>query len=169
VRARLLAAAALCALALGLGWTYNAGSAGYSMGGYAYRYQYDSAAGGYVNEMTYVPGLYYYAGHGPAVLPGASSDARVVLVPTIAGLAWAADPRRRRARSVARAAGAGLVVLITLALSRGMAAAALATGGALALAWPALGWGRPAIHRHLHAPTAPASSGAQPAGSGTAF
>jgi hypothetical protein len=141
---RLLGAAALCALALGLGWQFNAGSMGYSMGGYQYQYNYSSYEGGYVNELTYVPGLYNMPGVGPTYSPGASSDVRVVLVPAIGALVWASDARRRHARRAARWAVGGLAVLVALALSRGLPAAAVVSAAAVVLAWPATGLRLPA-------------------------
>jgi hypothetical protein len=140
VRARLLGAAALCALSLGVAWSYNAGSAGYSMGGYEYQYHYSSYEEGYVNELTFVPGLYYMPGQGSTYFPGRSSDVRVVLIPAVVALAWAADARRRHARTAARWAVGGLAFCVGLALSRGMSSAALVTSAAIVAAWPATGF-----------------------------
>lgn len=128
--ARLLAAAALCVVSLGIGWAGNMSSDGYLTTGY---YTY----GAYADTSYYTPG-YFVEGDPLDATPGAGADVRVVLVPAAAAFAWAVRHRTVASRRAARIAVWALVAVVAIGLSRGMTGGALVAGSAAALAWPAV-------------------------------
>ncbi|QGG96426.1 hypothetical protein [Actinomarinicola tropica] len=135
---RLRAAAALCVVSLGLGWSTSLASLGYQTPGMNLSTTYVSPISGDLDiGSTYVPG-WWVAGDPLRTAKGHESDVRVVLVPAALVLAAAAQ-RRVRSAQLARAtrvAVAAIAILVLVALSRGMLAAAASMVVALALAAP---------------------------------
>lgn len=128
---RLVLAAVLCAASLGLGWS-SADTGSFLTTGFVpgtCTTDYD----GYMSCTTGTVGYYYNPTYG-AVDRGYGADARVVLVPAAAALAWAA---RRRTRTSERVVGIAAVALAAVALRAGVdgqTSAALVGGVAAALA-----------------------------------
>lgn len=130
-RARLVVAAGLCAVALGLGWAATPGSEGYTTAGTITPGFCTSSYDGY---LDCAPGIYtagYYVGGSPeGAARGFEADARVVLVPAVGVLLWAS---RRRTPTTVRAVAitaAALGVIAVRAAGEGQTAGA--TVGAVA-------------------------------------
>lgn len=134
---RLLGAAVLCVVALGLAWDFDPGTGGYLSPGILVPNGYVSpVTGDYtVGPLQYLPG-YYIPGSSGSEIHGFESDERVVLVPAALTLAWAARRRTHATRRATRIATAGLAPLALMAFSRSMLGAALVTAAAVVLAAP---------------------------------
>lgn len=140
VSARLLAAAALCVVSLGLGWSSSLSLTGYMTPGMNLTTTYVSPVTGDASiGFTYTPG--WWVGGDPfGARRGFESDVRVVLVPAALALAVAARHPDERSWRAARIALWALVAISVLALGRGMLAAAISTVAAVVVAAPAVGW-----------------------------
>lgn len=135
---RLLAAAALCVVALGLGWSTSMASTGYQTPGTNIStLQIEPFSDDLSLGLTYMPG-WWVEGDPFRTRKGHAADVRVVLVPAAVVLAVAARHgvgSPAVARGLRIAVGA-LAVLALVALSRGMYAAMASMVAALALAGP---------------------------------
>lgn len=128
---RLVLAAALCAASLGLGWS-SADTGSFLTSGYVpgtCSTDYD----GYMSCTTGTVGYYYNPTYG-MVNRGYGADARVVLVPAAAALAWAARRRTRTSERVVLVAAVALAAVALRAGVDGQSSAALVGGVAAVLA-----------------------------------
>ncbi len=129
---RLLAAAAVCLVSLGLVW-----SSSLDFGpqlGLTLPYTYLGADGYYYTtpSATYL----YYGADGVALVPGFRSDVRAILVPAVLVLGWAATHRTDLTRRLARGTVVAMGALFLVACSRGASGAAISMVVAIALALP---------------------------------
>ena len=128
---RLWAAAALCAVPLGLPWSTSAGT--FTIGFTIYGSCNYADPGDYCTTDAYIPGTYFPGSD----VTGAGSPARVFLVFTAIVLAWVATrPRTPGTRRWARLAVAGAGFALVLAVSERAVTAALCLAAALLLAAP---------------------------------
>lgn len=141
-RGRLLVAALVCAIALGLGWEASRSSTGYLNPGLVLPTTWVSpVSGDLIVGSQYYPGA-WVAGDPMRTRRGFQSDARVVVVPASVALLAVSRQRTELRVRLARAALVALAVVGFQALTRGMVAPALAMALAVGLAAPALveGW-----------------------------
>lgn len=154
--ARLLGAAALCVVALGLAWDFSSGSSGFVTPGILVPNGYVSPITGEysVGPLQYLPGS-YIPGLSGSEIHGFESDERVVLFPAALALAWAARRRTDATRRATHVALVGLTAIAMVAFSRSMLGAAMVTAAAVALAAP-VAWPNLVRHRTdtTHQPTA---------------
>ncbi len=137
---RLLAAAAVCVVSLGLGWSPSWASMGHMTPGMSLSTLQPSIGSDDLTiGMTYVPG-WWVPGDPMRTARGYETDARVVLVPAAVSL-WLAAGRRPSPPSIGRVARITVVALGVagvVALGRGMVGAAVSAAVVVALAGPVL-------------------------------
>ncbi len=146
---RLVLAAVVCAVSLGLGWQASRASTGYQTPGMVLPTT-NVAIGSddlWIGSQYY-PG-YWVEGDPMRARRGFEADVRVVLVPAALALAWVSQVRSEKSVRVARVAMIALAAIGLQALGRGMVAAALSVVVVLVLAAPAVGpdWLRRVITR----------------------
>lgn len=135
---RLLLAAGLCVVSLGLAWGATSASTGYVTPGMTLPTTYVSPLDGTLTvNSIYVAGQ-YVEGDPQRAARGAASDVRVVLVPAAAVFVVAATRQTLATRRATRVAVAALAVVAVVGVARGMAQGALPVAVAVALVAPAV-------------------------------
>lgn len=138
---RLMVAALICVVSLGLGWEASRSSTGYLTPGLIMATNRISPiTGDLVMDSQFIPGS-WVEGNPMRTRRGFQSDVRVVLVPAAVILALMARDAVKGERSLrlARVAIVALAVIAVRALMRGQLAPALAMAAVLLLAAPAIG------------------------------
>lgn len=138
---RLLIAAALCVVGLGLPWGRSAAYTGWFSTRLALVPSFDWYDYGGTLDTVIVSD--YHPGDPRAAAPGRASDERVVLVPAAVAFALAAVRPSSMARRSARVATVALAVIAVLGLARGIPGGPLVAIMGVALAASALDWRHP--------------------------